>query len=341
MRKILKLLSIVVVSFCVLILIGCANSKVTYKDPETGEEKEIHIEKTDSDQEVTDSLYAIALSDTPLKSSNKETITINFNVELKTRDDGEEDFKDFNLEGKLTTSHEIIYNEVFVSSYDIIEMIDASGKLELKGKVPTSSGSESISKSTIELYFDEGILYLKSDLDNKLITFINDNDKDVGSTLETLNNKLYKYYPKNYISNKELTREEKEAISDLLNNGSKDSLRSLLNNLNIDLNDIRAELEEAVRNYNIKISRVSGSNVTYNFDLSNLLKDDKRKIEASVTIDVSEMALTSAKVKVIFDTDNLKGEISLDLECSFKANVEKLSDAEKEEALDYEETWED
>ena len=336
MRKILKLLSLVIFSFCVLMLLGCANSRVTYKDPETGEEKEINIEKTDSDQEVTDSLYAIALSETPLKTSSKDTTTINFEIDLKVRDNKNEEFKNVDLEGKLVIARDVNFSADFNTNKDLLMMINGSGKLEIKGKIPTSSGTESISKSTIEVYLEDGILYLKSDLDSKLIDFLNEEYEEDGVALDVINKKIYKYDPMNSLGLMVFSDEEKETIKSLLEEQNNSSLRAILENRNIELKDIRAELEDAVRLYNIKITRVSGSDVTYSFNLSSLFAKKGMTLDAQITVDVSEMALSSAKIVISFDDENIKGDASFDIDINYKANIGKLSDSEKEEALEYE-----
>ena len=50
MKKLLSL--IFIIGLCIFGLCGCQNSNVTYKDPTTGEEKELEIEKTTDEVEV-------------------------------------------------------------------------------------------------------------------------------------------------------------------------------------------------------------------------------------------------------------------------------------------------
>ena len=137
----------------------------------------------------------------------------------------------------------------------------------------------------------------------------------------------------------ELSKEEKEAIASVIEDGNSKSIRDLLEDGNMPLKDIRAELEEAVRLYNVKISRVSGSDVTYSFDLSGASSSIKNSVvTAKVTVDVSEMALSGAAFDATFDEENLKGTASLELDISYKASVAKISAKDKEEAVSFDPT---
>ena len=335
MKKIARILVILVLVFCLVGLLGCANSKVTYQDPATGEEKEIKIEKTSNDQEVTDSIYAIALSSTPIKSSKKLTYSISFNARLKVKaSDGT--LEDFEAQGKLTTSSDFDYNEDFTTYYEFLKDAKASAKLELKGRVPSADGKlESFSTSTVEIFLEDCVLYAKIDLDNKLVNFIERQDSKTANYIKLLNGKTIKYDLNEVIPNHKLSDEEKDQIISTMNESGDKSVRDILENSNVPLKELRAQIEDFVKDSGLVISNVSGGDVTYSVDLSNELgKNTQSKILLDVTIDVSEVALVSAKLSADLKEIDATGTANIELSVSYKAKVSTISNDDKTSAVD-------
>ena len=249
MVKIKKIIAIIVLAslfaFC---LFGCQNSKVTYTDPDTGEEKEITIEKTTNDQEVVDSLYAICLSNVPIKTLEKETSVLEFSAKLKVNYSSE-DSDEIEFSGKLTYSADSHYDDSMEGYYDYLKASLASVKLEVKGKVPNEEGKlESFSTSTIEVFLEEGFLYGKVDIDSVLVKYISSKDNELGEKIKLINEKVIKLDLKDYVSS--------SALNNMLEaygtKGDK-TVRDLIESSGASLKELRAMIEEIVNEYGITI----------------------------------------------------------------------------------------
>ncbi|MBO4668005.1 MAG: hypothetical protein J5666_07795, partial [Bacilli bacterium] len=253
MKNIIKGCLLFVLFFLVLGLFGCENSKVSYKDPTTGEEKQITIEKTENDQEVVDSIYAVALSETPIKSLKTETITIEFSAKLKIKaKDGT--IEEVETQGKLTASAEIGYDENITSLNDLFKASKASVKLEFKGRVPNSEGKqEYFYTSTVELFVEENIVYGKVKLNNKLLSFIEREDEEVGKKLSELNEKVFKYEFDSSIPASPLSDEMKDTLAKVFKEESGISIKQYLEEDGTSFKDLRAQIEEMVIAYGITI----------------------------------------------------------------------------------------
>ena len=332
MKKLLSFLF--VIGLCLLGLFGCENSKVTYKDPDTGEEKELKIEKTENETEVADSLYAVALSETPVKETAAASAKLTFNVDLAGKDNGGDQ--------KLKAKGSLEINETFdkdakIETYmDLVKAYALSAKLELSGEFMIDGGDlQKVKTSTVELFLEDGVLYAKINLDAKLAEFISSQDEEVGAMVQLVNEKTLKLDLSTVLpADEKLDDDAKEAL-EALQGGKK--LKELLEEEKVDLKALRAQIEEIVKEYGIKITKVKGGEVTYSADLGKEAfgETSESKLEVSVTVNVAEISLAGLSVKAdIKEGENVNGTAEATLEVSYKAKVAKISDSDKEKAVD-------
>ena len=170
--KFKRILIIFIVGFCLLGLFGCKNATITYKDPYYAEPKELTIKETSDPEEVKESLYAIVLSNNPVKDVTEESLDIEFKTNLAFKDEEGVEQK-VAIKGTIETDLMFTKPEYIISTSDIISGYSGSGKLTFSGSVPNSSGKiESFSKSTIAFYVESGMLYATFDLDKTFVNFI-------------------------------------------------------------------------------------------------------------------------------------------------------------------------
>ena len=328
MGKIRKILGIIILGLFLVCLIGCQNSKVTYTDPNSGEEKEITIEKTSNDQEVVDSLYAISLSNVPIKTTEKETSVLEFDCKASISFDGD-NYDDIEVSGKLTISTDFHYDDTMDEYFDYLKASLASVKLEVKGKVPNEEGKlESFSTSSVELFLEEGVLYGKVDIDNTLVKYIERKDSRTSEQIKLLNEKVLKLDLKGYVD----SASWKNLLEGYSSKGDK-TVKDLIIASGASLKDLRALIEELVNKYDITISKVSGGEVTYT--IANLGDGDALKIELDATINVAEVSFVEAKGKAVLNQKTFKGTINFDVETTYKAKVSRITESDKEKAVDF------
>ena len=314
-------------------LFGCENSKVTYKDPDTGEEKELKIEKTENETEVADSLYAVALSETPVKDTAAASAKLTFNVDLAGKDNGGDQ--------KLKAKGSLEINETFdkdakIETYmDLVKAYALSAKIELSGEFMIDGGDlQKVNTSTVELFLEDGVLYAKINLDAKLAEFISSQDEETGAMVQLVNEKTLKLDLSTVLPNEKLDDDAKETL-EALQGGKK--LKELLEEEKVDLKALRAQIEEVVKEYGIKITKVKGGEVTYSANLGKEAfgETSESKLEVSVTINVAEISFAGVSVKAnISEGEKVNGTAEATLEVSYKAKVAKISDSDKEKAVD-------
>ncbi len=336
MKKLLSL--IFILGLCLLGLFACENSKVTYKDPATGEEKELKIETTTNEQEVSDSLYAVALSEQPVKEVSAASATVEFKADLTGKDEKGVDQK-VKVEGKLEINESFDKNAKFETTADVIKALAFSAKLEAKGTLPKEDGTtESFAKSTVELFLEEGVLYAKVALDAKLAAYIADNAGEYGAMVQLVNEKTLKIDLNTMAPAEKLTEEQKADLDAVLKGESQKTLKQLLEENGAKLEDLKAELDAVVKELGLTITKVKGGEVTYSADVSKKAFDNenpKSKLTVDVTVNVAEVSFVGASVKAELNEDEVKGTASLTLEVNYKASVAKISSADKEKAVDF------
>ena len=332
-----KLLSFIfIIGLCLFGLFACENSKVTYKDPSTGEEKELKIETTTNEEEVSDSLYAVALSEAPVKDVNTASAKLTFKAKVDGKDDEGKDVK-VDVKGSIEVNESFDKNAKFETTLDVIKALAFSAKIEASGTIPTEDGgTQSISKSTIELYLENGVVYAKVSLDAKLAAFIASEEESYGAIVQLVNEKTLKLDLSTLIGAEQLTAEQKADLEAVLKGESSKTLKEMLEENGVKLDDLKAEIDSLVKKYGLTISKVKGGEVTYTADLSEeaFEKDTQSKLTVDVTINVAEVSFVGASVKAEIKEKNATGTAEATLEVSYKGSVAKMSDADKEKAID-------
>ena len=329
-----KIVSIIFILFlCVFGLVGCQNSKVTYKDPATGEEKELKIEKTSDESEVADSLYAIALSETPVKEVSTTSTKMSFKIKLTQEED--ENPETIDIKGSIEVNESFNKDANIRTTLDILKALSFNAKLELSGSVPNDEGkSQKFSKSTVEVFVEDTIAYAKINLDAKFAKYIASKDAKTGSIIQLINEKTIKLDLSTLIQNEELTEEQLADLNAILKGENQTTLREMLEEEGMSL--AKEDLEYMVRTYGISITKVRGGKVTFSVDLAKQLysADSESKMVMEVTVNVADTSLAGLSLKADIQEKYIKGTADISLEVSYKGKVAKISNSDKDDAID-------
>ena len=331
-----KLLSFIfIIGLCLFGLFGCENSKVTYKDPATGEEKELKIETTTNEQEVSDSLYAVVLSEAEIKEVSTASAKLTFKANVTGKDEEGVEQK-IDVKGSLELNESFDKNAKFETTADVIKALAFNAKLEVSGTIPTADGgTQSFAKSTVELFLENGVAYAKINLDAKLANFIASEEESAGAILQLVNEKTLKLDLGALAPTQPLTAEEKADLEAVLKGENAKSIKQILEENGVKLDELKAQIESLVKEYGLTISKVKGAEVTYAADLSKeAFEKSESKLTAEVTINVAEVSFVGASVKAEIKEENANGTAEATLEVSYKGSVAKISDADKEKAVD-------
>ena len=333
-----KLLSFIfIIGLCLFGLFGCENSKVTYKDPATGEEKELKIETTTNEAEVADSVYAVALSEAPVKEASTASAKLTFKANLTGKDEEGKDQK-VDVKGSVEFNESFDKNAKLETTLDVLKALAFNAKIEASGTVPGENGEEqSFAKSTVELFLENGVAYVKVNLDAKLANFIATEEESAGAMVQMLNEKTLKLDLSTLAPAEALTAEQKADIEAVLKGENSKTIKQLLEENGVKLDELKAQIESLVKDLGLTISKVKGGEVTYTADLSKKAfegENSESKLTADVTINVAEVSFVGAKVSAEIKEENVQGTAEVTLEVSYKGSVAKISDSDKEKAVD-------
>ena len=333
MKKLLSL--IFIIGLCIFGLCGCQNSNVTYKDPTTGEEKELKIEKTTDEVEVADSLYAVALSETPVKEVSTTSAKLTFKANVSGKDKTGKDQK-IDVKGSIELNESFDKDAKLETTLDVLKAFAFNAKVELSGTIPNENGEEQkFAKSTIELFLEEGVAYAKINLDAKLANFIASEDASTGGIIQLVNEKILKLDLSTLVASEALTAEQKADIESVLEGKNSKSFKQLLEENGAELGELKAQIEALVKEYGITISKVKGGKVTYSADFSKkAFVNSESKLTADVTINVADVSFAGASVKAEIKEEDAQGTVDASLEVKYKGKVAKISNADKEKAID-------
>ena len=325
-----KGLLFVIITIFLLGLTACGSSKVTYEDPQTGEKKEMKIEKTANQDEVVDSIYAVMMSDKTVKSTTKEAIDASFSIDIVIKEEEQE--KKYKLDGKVNLDIELDNEKEFYKLSDLLKAISSSCIIELKGSIPTTDGAtQSISTSSVELYLDGGTLYVKTSLDSKLANYLATVDKEKGTIIQLINDKVVMFDITSLIPDQDFDDNTKKMVNDALK-GEEKTLKDLLNDAGVNVKELRAQIDSIVKELGITVSKVSGSEVTYKIDLSTIRKNSI--VDLFITIDVSDVSLVGMKASMTFNDEELNGTVDARVDIAYKAKVSEIGESDKENAID-------
>lgn len=328
-------LLIIIFMLCFFGLVGCQSSKVSYKDPETGEEREIKIEKTSDKEEVVDSIYALLLSDREIKDDSKLTLDLDFSVELK---DEENIIKiTGNCFSSINTNKEKIIDDL--SDKEKEQLVEGYYKITFKGSNTKDDKEVKYSRSTIEEFVEDGKSYLKFDIDEKFIDLLEEIFPPLWFELDQIKDKII-VLDGNLLLNSLIPSSsivdiiDVNTMSEVLEKYAKASGDS------IDYASLRAETEAIVKKLGVEIVNVSGADVSYKFAIGELLKEEYGQYfnnslcEVVLTLNVADISLVDLKVDFATKDKNEETKVSIQCDVSYKARITKISDKDKENAED-------
>ena len=327
-----KIILFFVITCLLLILFGCENSKVAYKDPETGEEKEITIEKTTNETEVADSLYALMLSDKEIKDTSKITLDVDFSVEIK--DEKESISITGNIFSSINTNEEKITEDL--SEDEINKLEEGYYKITFKGTNVKDGKEVKYSRSTIEEFVENGKSYLKIDIDENFLNTLEELFPPLAFEFQQIGDKVI-YLDNGTLSSlfiPSLTNIDIDNIGDVLDNYGS------ITNDNFDYESLRAETEAMVKKLGVVITRVSGADVSYKFNLDSVLTKEygvdlsDASCEVILTLNVAEFYLVDFKVNLENKDGEKENKILVEGDVSYKARITKISDKDKQNSVD-------
>ena len=335
-----KITFILILGLCLIGLLGCQNSNVTYKDPETGEEKELKIEKTSEEEEVVDSIYALLLSDAEIKDNSKITFDIDFSVEVK------DDEQNINVSGNFFASINSNKEKVTedLTSEEINKLSKEYYKLTFKGTNTRNDETVKWSRSTIEEFVEDGKSYLKFDVDENFVSLLEDifpplsfELNQIGDNVIILDKHIFSSFFINLPSIADSF--DAETMPEFLEKYARASKDS------IDYAGLRAETETMVKTLGVEIVNVRGADVSYKFNIGELLKQEygynTSSCEIVLTLNVAEIALVDFKIDVISNDNDKETKLSLKCDVSYKDRVSSISSEDKKNAIDGEEYLQD
>jgi hypothetical protein len=312
-----KLFLFLVMSCLALLLVSCG-SKVTYVDPETNEEKTLEIKETENPEEVAASLEAIAYSTTKVASSNAYTLTVKGNlVNEQTKTD---------LTVKATVEFEIKKDATINTYLDLIKAMNAYVEVKVEGKTQDSADPEKQVKmqdSVVKAYLEDGIAYLTINVDKNIA------GSSYSIMIQTVNEKTLKFDLTKLLSryDETLDKDAQEAIQSYLQGKSDKTFKELLPDETLE--GLKEDIKEFVEKNGVKISKVSGSKVTYSFVVAT---DNRRNdIVLDITFDVSNDKF--AGIKLTYNQE--KATEYFEATIKYSASVNTISSSEKEKAIDY------
>ena len=331
MKRTTRGLLVILFSFILIFITGCKNTTVSYTDPNTGEEREIKIEKTSTEQEVADSIYAIALSDTKIKDSTETMFDMDFDFNLKDLKNNDNTIINGSLlySMKLKDGYPITNDDNMYKAYEIYMKFSCKGSTKEDGK------EYKVPQSIIELFVDDGMCYIKFDLDQAFVDLF----EDSGIRIE----KIFKWY-----NGKVIWFDLKETLPVLgipldinIEDTSEMTVKELLEEYGsltgeeINLDNLRSDIDTIVKELGIKITSVRGSEVTYQIDISNYLTTLTKDATCLffITIDVQELSISKFIVDIKIKNDDYDGTFKIESNFQYKAKITKISDSDKEIAV--------
>ena len=347
MRKILVFV-LAMLMIVGLVSCGAGSSKIEYTDPSTGEKQEVVIQKTEDEKEVSQSLYAMSMTEKAAKNPTTSSVKATVTSKGEVKDVGSFDVK-AEAEASLSYKGETAPKTTF----EALDNIDLYLKVSVSGKIPNQDKETvALNDSSIELFLENGVAYAKIALDAKIANLISAGSEQaagVGETIKMFNDKTLKIDLKTLMSEERLD-EEQQAQFELLLNGKEVKIRDLIPE------DAQKELKEnldtLVEKLHLTITNVSGTKVTYTADLKAILdeqgKDEGDPAEGapvemedklsegtvSVTIDTKDLSIVSLKASAKADDEDVKIDFNADVTCSYTASVGKISDDDKTAAVD-------
>lgn len=346
-----KILVFMLALLLVVGLVSCgAGSKIEYTDPSTGEKQEVVIQKTEDEKEVSQSLYAMTMTEKTAKNPTTSTVTASAKAKGDIKDVGS---FDVSISEEMSLSYK--GETAPATNIEAIKNIDAYVKVSVSGKIPGEDKEEvALGSSTIELYLEDGVAYAKIALDAKIADLMSagsDTSASTGEMIKMFNDKTLKFDLTSTMREEQLDDETKEALEKMLN-GKDVTIRDIIPEEELD--EVKQAFDQLVETLHLTITNVSGTKVTYTADLKAAweaekdeaseggvtfdgsgvaVMDELTEAKANLTIDVKDLSLVSASVNLKADGEN-KLDVSGNVNFKYSASVPTMSDSDKGNAVD-------